>query len=203
MDLTLTADDDQDLWTLTKRIAEECKGVTKWERLGSLLLKLKQLDKAIELYNILLEHTSDLNEKVNYYIQLGYIKDKQDEYDKALSYYEKAYKNQEKILPANHPDLALCYSNIAGAYEKMGEYSKALLFHQKSLTIQEKTLPINHSLLAASYSNAGSAYVSMGEYSKALLFYQRTLSIFQNSLPSNHPDMKAVQNNIAFLERIM
>ena len=76
VDLKLTADDDQQLRTLTERIREEVVGETGWKRLGQLLVKLSQFDKAEELYNVLLEQTSDEGEKAIYYNQLGYIKDR-------------------------------------------------------------------------------------------------------------------------------
>jgi hypothetical protein len=40
VDLKLTADDDQELRTLTERIRKEVVGSTGWKRLGQLLLKL-------------------------------------------------------------------------------------------------------------------------------------------------------------------
>ena len=89
VDLKLTADDDQQLRTLTERIRKEVVGGTGWQRLGQLLIKLSQFDKAEELYNVLLEQTSDEGEKAIYYNQLGYIKNNQGDYEKAIEYYEK------------------------------------------------------------------------------------------------------------------
>ncbi|CAF1544450.1 unnamed protein product, partial [Adineta ricciae] len=53
--LQLTADDDPQLRVLTDRIESEVRGSTGWQRLGRLLLILGQLDKAEELYTVLLE----------------------------------------------------------------------------------------------------------------------------------------------------
>jgi hypothetical protein len=44
VELTLTADDDQQLRILTDQIREETPGETGWKRLGQLLLKLSQSD---------------------------------------------------------------------------------------------------------------------------------------------------------------
>jgi hypothetical protein len=49
VDLKLTADDDQELRILTERIRKELVGATGWKRLGLLLIKLSQFDKAEEL----------------------------------------------------------------------------------------------------------------------------------------------------------
>ena len=90
VELQLTADDDEQLRILTKRIGEEAAGDTGWERLGVLLLKIGQFDKAEELFNVLLEQTSDEGEKALYYNQLGYVKNNQGDYEKAIWYYEKS-----------------------------------------------------------------------------------------------------------------
>ena len=177
VELTLTSDDDPQLRTLTERIREEANGETGWQKIGTLLLKISQFDKAEELYTVLLEQTSDEGEKARYYNQLGYIKDHQSDYEKALSFYEKSLEIYQKILPPNHPDLASSYNNIGLMYDNIGEYSKALSFYEKSLEIYQKTLPPNHPLLATSYNNIGSVYRNMGEYSKALSFYDKSLEI--------------------------
>ncbi|CAF1638517.1 unnamed protein product [Adineta ricciae] len=194
--LQLTADDDPQLRVLTDRIEREVQGSTGWQCLGKLLLKLGQLDKAEELYAVLLEQTSNKSDTALYYHQLGYLKDDQGDYKMAIEYYEKALKIQETTLPSNHPSLATSYSNIALVYDKMGEYSKALSFFEKALEIEEKTLPSNHPDLAQSYNNIGLVYYNMGEYSKALSFYEKALEIREKTLPSNHPDLAQSYNNI-------
>ncbi|CAF1656913.1 unnamed protein product [Adineta ricciae] len=110
--LQLTADDDPQLRVLTDRIESEVQGSTGWHRLGRLLLNLGQLDKAEELYNVLLGQTSDKRDRAHYYHQLGYLKDDQGDYKMAIEYYEKALEIREKSLPSNHPDLATSYNNI-------------------------------------------------------------------------------------------
>jgi len=54
------------------------------------------------------------------------------EYSKALSYYEKNLKINQKMLPENHPDMATLYNNMGEVYRSTGDYSKALSFHEKS-----------------------------------------------------------------------
>ncbi|CAF1026569.1 unnamed protein product [Adineta steineri] len=55
VELELTSDDDQQLRLLTDRIRKETSGSTGWKRLGNLLIKIGQFNKAEELYNVLLE----------------------------------------------------------------------------------------------------------------------------------------------------
>jgi tetratricopeptide (TPR) repeat protein len=203
VDLKLTADDNQQLRTFTERIQSALVGATGWERLGILLVKIGHFDKAEELYKVLLEKTSDEDEKVLYYNSLGYIKDKQGDYEKPIEYYEKALEIRQKTLPPNHPHLATSYNNIGRVYDNTGEYEKARSFYEKALEIQQKNLSPNHPDLATSYNNIGSVYDEMGEYSKALSFYEKALEIYQKTLPQNHPHLATFYTNIGRVYRHM
>ncbi|CAF1253582.1 unnamed protein product [Adineta steineri] len=199
VELQLTSDDDQQLRLLTDQIREGASAGTGWERLGDLLLTIGQFNKAEELYNILLEQTSEVDKKALYYSQLGYAKDKQGDYETAICYNEKAIDIRQNTLPSNHPDLAHSYNNIGLVYHCIGKYSKALSFFEKALEIREKTLPPNHPDLACSYNSIGLVYHQMGEYLKTLSYYEKALKFRQNTLPSNHPDLAQSYNNIGHL----
>jgi tetratricopeptide (TPR) repeat protein len=196
VNLTLTNDNDKDLCALADRIGEEMEGSTGWDRLGWLLLTMRQSEKAEQVYQILLGQTTDKIEKATFYHRLGLAKYNQGEYKEALVLYEKSLAIREQSLPSTHPDLAKSYGNIGGVYSKMGEHSKALSSHEKALTIRQQSLPPNHANLAKSYGNIGNVYSDMDEYSKALSYYEKALAIKQQSLPPNHPDLASSYNNI-------
>ncbi|CAF4142251.1 unnamed protein product [Adineta steineri] len=197
VNLTLTNDNDQDLRTLTDRIRQETFPHEKgWHRLGLLLIKMGQFNKAQEVYEILLHQTTDESDKSPIYHQLGSIKDDQGEYPEALTYYEKSLAIKQKTLPSNHLNLADSYINIGTAHYHMGDYPKALSYYEKALAIQQKTLPSSHTDLALSYIGIGLVYDKMGDYPKALSSHEKALAIKQQSLPSNHPDLGMSYNNI-------
>ncbi|CAF3031171.1 unnamed protein product [Rotaria socialis] len=194
--LTLTSDsDDEQLNILTKRMRTEITG-TGWERMGSLLWKLGENDKAEQVYTMLLERTSNESDQADYYHALGLMKENLGQYNQAIEFYERARDISEKTLPPNHPDLANSYNNIGNVYSDMGEYSKALSSHERALEIRNIALPPNHPDVANSYNNIASLYNSMGEYSKALVFLERTLGIFEKSLAPNHPQIALVKRNM-------
>jgi len=197
VELALTRDNDPELRELTERIQKEISSsYTGWYRLGRLLIKLAKFKKAEELYRILLEQTSDQNEKALIFHQFGAINRSQGKYNEALEYFEKSLEIYKKTLPANHPDLATAYNNIGNVYNSMGEYSKTLEYYEKSLETYKKTLPANHPLLATSYNNIGLVYYNMGEYSKALQYYEKSLEIYKKTLPANHSLLATSYNNI-------
>jgi tetratricopeptide (TPR) repeat protein len=196
VDLTLTGDHDPQLQELTKSMQEDTEGPTGWFRLGRLMMTVAQYDKAQQVFEMILDRTTDEKERGEIYYYLGRIKDDQGQYTEAITYYEKSQEINQKSLPENHPNLASSYSSIGSVYRNMGEYSKALSSHKKALEIYQKTLPANHPLLATSYNNIGGVYRDMGEYSKALSYYEKALEIRQKTLPANHPDLATSYANI-------
>ncbi|CAF1320889.1 unnamed protein product [Rotaria sp. Silwood1] len=188
VDLKLTSDDDSQLRELTDYIRQEVNG-TGWRRMGQLLLKIGQFDKAEELYLALLEQASDDSDRAYICHQLGVMKYSQGQYEEAVEFYEQSLKIEQKTLPKDDPSLAPTYNNIAQVYNDMGDYSKALEFYEKTLKIDEKGLPSNHPDLAKSYNNIGQVYNNLGNYSKALEFYGKDLEIRKKALPPTHPDL--------------
>jgi tetratricopeptide (TPR) repeat protein len=197
VNLTLTGDNDQDLRVLTDRIREETfPNSTGWYRLGLVLLKIGQSEKAQEVYDVLLDQRTNESEKAPIYGHLGIIKFNQGKYQEAITFYEKALAIQQQSLPPNHPDVAMCYNNIGMVYDSMVDYPKALSSYEKALAIRQQSLPPNHPDLAASYNNIGTVYQSMSDYPKAISFHEKALAIRQQSLPPNHPDLATSCNNI-------
>ncbi|CAF1278881.1 unnamed protein product [Adineta steineri] len=197
VNLTLTSDNDQDLRTLTDRIRQETFPDSEgWFRLGKLLFKMGQFNKAQEVYEILLHRTTDESDKAYIYHLLGMIKNDQGEYQQALTYYEKSRDIYEETLPSNDINLGNIYNDIGVVYEDMGDYPKALSSHEKALAIKQQSLPSNHPSLGGPYSNIGNVSYAMGDYPKALSSHENALAIQQQSLPSNHPSLGASYSNI-------
>ncbi|CAF0715213.1 unnamed protein product [Adineta steineri] len=197
VNLTLINDNDQDYRTLTDRIKQESFPDSKGQyRLGLLLTKMGQFNKAQEVYEVLLYQTTNDNDKGPIYHQLGSIKRNQGEYQEALTYYEKSLDIDQKILHSNHPDLASSYVGIGIVYDSMGNYQRALFYYEKALEIQQQTLPPNHPDLASSYGSIGLVHCNMGDYPKALSSHEKALAIQQQSLPFNHSDLGTSYINI-------
>ena len=194
--LTLAGENDQEMGKLTRHVRKEIGSHTGWSRLGWILWKIGQPQKAELLYQMLLDKSSSDTERALYLNQLGLVHIEMGEYSKALLSYEQSLEIDKAALPPNHPDLATSYNNIGSVYMKMHQYSKALSSHERSLEIRKVALPPNHPDFAQSYNNIGSVYMNMGEYSKALSSYQRSIEIMKVALPPNHPDLATSYNNI-------
>ncbi|CAF1124059.1 unnamed protein product [Adineta steineri] len=200
VNLTLTADNDPELSRLTDYIRKESYPDEEgWYRLGLVLLKMGQFDKAEDIYQVLLDQTKDNKNRANIYVHLGIIKDHQGEYQEVLTFYEKSLAIYQKILLSNHPDLAKCYNNIGNVHAKMHNYPKALYYYTKALEIKQQLLLPNHSDLAYSYNNIGNVHCNMDNYSEALSSYKKALEIRQQLLPPTHPDLASSYNNIGIV----
>jgi tetratricopeptide (TPR) repeat protein len=200
VDLTLTGEDDKDLRILMDRIREETlPDAEGWYRLGEVLRKMGRFDKSQQVYEALLDQTTDESERVPIYYQIAWAKDSQGEYEEAIIFYDKVIEINKRILPPNHLSFAGTYNNIGMVYYSMGDYPKALSTYEKALEIKQQSLPPNHSSFVGTYNNIGIVYDNMGDYPKALSSYEKTLKIQKQSLPSNHPSFAGTYNNIGMV----
>ncbi|CAM6005317.1 unnamed protein product, partial [Sphagnum balticum] len=120
VNLTLTSDSDPDLCVLTDRIREESYPEDEgWYRLGSLLLKMGESAKAQQIYETLLEQTTNMGEKARIFHMLGWSRDDQGEYQEAITFYEKALEIYQKTLSPTDLSLANCYHDIGVVYGEM------------------------------------------------------------------------------------
>ncbi|CAF3526939.1 unnamed protein product [Rotaria sp. Silwood1] len=163
VDLTLISGKDPELHALTEHTREETyPGAERWDRLGTLLIKLGQFDKTQELYEILPDHQAITDrDKALIYHQLGWVKQNKGEYTDAIAYYKQSTEIKGKILSPMDIALDASYNNIGSSYESIGDYSNALSFHQKALKICQETLPSDHPNLAITYNCVGAMYSSM------------------------------------------
>ncbi|CAF0767289.1 unnamed protein product [Adineta ricciae] len=190
VNLSLTADDDKELCVLMDHIRKESFPTHgSWYRLGAILFKIGQSNKAKQIYQILLNQTTDEDEKASIYSQLGMVMYSEGEYFDALRFHKKALKIQAQSSSPNQCNVALSYNNIGNVYLRRCDYSKALSYHEKALSLRQQSLPPDHPDLAASYSNIGIVHKANNVYSQALACHEKALIIRQRSLPANHPEL--------------
>ena len=204
VELSMTSEKDNDLRLLMDRIREESfPEEDGWYRLGSFLDDMGESAKAQQVYEVLLQQTTEERARGPIYNQLGVMADELGQYEEAIGYYEKSIRIKEKQNPCNHQSLAASYNNMGNVYNRMDDYPKALSSQEKALAIRQQSLPPTHPDLAMSYNNIGNVYNRMGDYPKALSSHEKALAIKQQSLPPTHPDLAASYNNIGIVYRKM
>jgi len=127
---------------------------------------------------------------------LGLAYKSKGEYDKAISYHEKALEINLITTGENNPDTASIYNNLGSAYNSKGKYDKAIDYYKKALEIVLKTIGENNPITATPYNNIGLAYHSKKEYDKAIDYYKKALEINLKTIGENNPNTATHCNNL-------
>ena len=138
VDLTLTADDDEDLHELTECMQKEVTGSNDWIRLAKVLLMAGHSSTAEKIYVNLLKQRPNPTDEGHYYHHLALSNDRQCQYPKAIGYYKAAIMIREKILydkmvwlAVSHRKLALQYTGMEQAAE--AQHCKAIANEYENL----------------------------------------------------------------------
>lgn len=205
VELKSTRNDDEQLRKLSVIIRKEIGLGTGWDRLGSLLVKMGNFEKADQIFRTLLSSTrkDDWQMLAHLFNQTGYIAKQKGNLTEALEYYEKSLKIQLEHLRTGDLDFATTYSNIGSVHDSRGDHKTALEFYQKALQIKQKHLNFDDLSLATTFNNIGSVHDSLGDYPTALSFYEKTIRIQENELPEYHPSLAITYSNIGRTHRLM
>lgn len=120
---------------------------------------------------------------------IGNVYLNKSDYDKALTFYQKAF-NIFKDLDKSNPKqiegkcgMSLCLNNIGNVHYSQVNYNKAIDDYLESLKINEEIEKIRPDLhegkrgMAKCYTNIGNVYSSQNKYEKALEYYFLGLKI--------------------------
>ena len=130
------------------------------------------------------------------FFNIGSIYFQQNDYTKALEYYNRAQSVWKMNLVKESELGSPFYNNIGVIYDRQGYFNKALDYHQKALRINQKILGEKHFETATSYNNIGTVYSELEEYGKALENYFKALNIRMETVGDKHPFTANSYNNI-------
>lgn len=130
------------------------------------------------------------------YNNLGYYFDNKGDIEKALLYYHKSLKIEERTN--NKFGLATILNNMALLYYKQGAKEKSLEFHFRSLKLREEIGDLEG--VGISLSNIGYYYDIEGDYEKGLNYYFKSLEI-QKSI-DDKIGIAYSYNNIGFVYKL-
>lgn len=120
--------------------------------------------------------------------------------DLALENYQKALTIYQKTYTEKHDAVADCYNHLGIVYWNRGNNEMALDYLNKALHIRQSLYQENHAEVAASYNDLGLVYATSQPLT-ALDFYEKALTIYQKVYPENHPTIANAYNNIALIQR--
>ncbi|CAF3100288.1 unnamed protein product [Rotaria sp. Silwood2] len=203
--LTLTNDKDPLLKRLTDHLRISLGDGSGTRRLGQLMIKMGQFDKALEIYKILLKTVDPDDKKETTFLhnQLGYAWKQKGELKEAFSHYEESLKISRTYMSDIDHRLSSTYSNIGGILKKLGDCNGALKFYELVLKIDLAAPKPNPLEIAIDYNNIGSVLDDQGKYADALKSYEQALEIKLTHLPPHHPSLAGTYSNIGLIHRKM
>jgi len=173
-----------------------------YHNLGNIYTHFGNYKEALEVNTKVLNMRIDNHGKDHYVVayscmNLGLTNYNMGEYEKSLSYYNRAstiLKNQnwEYLL-----DFGIIDNNKGNVYYRKGKYDESLKLYKQALDFRSKELPDNHLLLTSSYNNIAECYNSLGRYDEALNMHEKSLNIRKKRLPDSSPHVIDSYRNIA------
>ncbi|MCK8522161.1 CHAT domain-containing protein [Aquimarina sp. D1M17] len=130
------------------------------------------------------------------YNHVGYILKEQDQFQKALDYFNKALEIQIKVYGEDSYHTADSQHNIGIIYHRWAQYDKGLVQYDKALKIRVKKFGKNHKKIADSYIDIGTTHYHLGNRKKAIYHYQMALKIRQKVYGENSPEVAFCYNHI-------
>lgn len=108
---------------------------------------------------------------------------------KAIINFNNALKIYNKVYGPNHPQVALCYSNLAFANSDLGNFADALRYIDQTMQIWAQTYPGDHPNKAYTYSSKGRILVAQGNLDEALVNQQEALQMYLRLYGERHPEI--------------
>jgi uncharacterized protein HemY len=121
--------------------------------------------------------------------------------EKALDYYEKAFKIYQQTYGANHVRLAIASSNIGFMYRRMELYGDAVNNFESALAIWKKLYPNGHPNQAAVLLELGATYFKLKNSKSAKGYFKNAIKQYQQSYGTKHPDLAVAFNQLGVVYR--
>src|SRR5687768_6083210 len=101
---------------------------------------------------------------INSYNQIGIILTRQDKYERAKTYLDKALSAGLSTLGPNHLVVATTYLALGVVYAAEDKFAQSLEVHNKALKIRLLKLGNYNAQVATSYGNIGNVYLRNKDY---------------------------------------
>jgi tetratricopeptide (TPR) repeat protein len=198
VELLSTTDNDQEMNALTECFRKEMTPLKTipWLQLGTLLIRMRQLIEAEEIFKIFFDAFQVHDIYQNSYVYaivlyyMGVIKHQQGDFTHALSLLQQT----TQLNLQNDSFYSAIHEYIGRLHASMGNYPAALETHKKLLERVEKVK--NPDILSLSYFNVGETYLRFGKPWDALSYLKKGVEIKEKECPSNYPDLAISYNLI-------
>ena len=104
------------------------------------------------------------------------------ENNSAVSYLQQASQLKQKVLGADHIDVAISEGNLGLVLQEMGRNEEALAHMDRAVSIVQKKLGAGHPELARNLSNRGEILNALGRYQEARQSFEQASLIWEREL---------------------
>jgi tetratricopeptide (TPR) repeat protein len=132
---------------------------------------------------------------------LGMVHEVRGDFDASLRHHSLALAMQERLLGAEHLQVAGTLGGIGSVLYDRGEYDAAIESHRRALAIREHVLGGDHPLVASSLNNIASTELARGRYDDALPPAERALAIRERALGPDALETAKSLNNLGAVHK--
>ncbi len=146
-------------------------------------------------------HTRNIpeEEEAALWSKIGDVYLLQNEPEKTLHVFEKAFQLAQSAYEKDHPSMASFYDNMGLIYNALGKSNEAVSLYRQALEIYKKSHGETSAHTAAAYHHLAGAYESRGEYGKAFLLYQKSLTINKTIYGEDDISTASTYQNMAYM----
>ncbi|KAI8484607.1 hypothetical protein Bbelb_377140 [Branchiostoma belcheri] len=170
---------------------------------GQISQQLLQFDASIRHFEAALREAGG-NEKKEVEVlgQLGHVSHCRGDYEKAISYYERAFSIVNTIYGGTkmRPEFAALLGNIGSCWSYLGDESAAIRYYEQSLKMMKviygETKP--HPDIALSLNSIGTCWSELGDQRKAISYHEQSLNMMKTiyGTTTPHPHIALSLNSI-------
>jgi eukaryotic-like serine/threonine-protein kinase len=115
------------------------------------------------------------------------IRIRQGDYQSAFSDLELALSLKQKVLPPDHPDIAISLLSIAAVQNELGDHAAALVAADKAVEIYRNAYGKESPLVAHPLGDRGESYELLGRYPEAERDLRKTVDLSAQWVGPDHP----------------
>ena len=118
------------------------------------------------------------------------------DYDRALKYFQRAYRVAKAQNGPEYGDVATALSEIGEVFKYKGDYATALRYCQEAMTLREKIAGKESQPMAESYTNLAALYYHEQRYDEAIPLMQEALRLYEALCDEGDPKIALACNNL-------
>lgn len=125
--------------------------------------------------------------------------DGQGKYKDAEPIYRQSLATLERVLGAEHPNVALSLTNLANTESHLGKFAEAEAHYLRAIAIRRKNGGADNPELIESLVGIAGIYTEMGRYKEVEPLYQQALSIVIKVAGKENMLVATIQQNLGAL----